>query len=178
MISIKWHLTSIQTIHLNHALKMPFEKFSPFCSWPPMMTSSNGNIFCITGSLCMECCVYLHAQVSPYALNVDKKLYFIIRKCCFMMISSNENMFRVTGPLCGESPHKGLWRGALMFPLICIRINGWVNNREAGDLRRPHTHYDVIVMQCIEIPGLWSALCFGFQSQHHPRYMMISRWWL
>ena len=25
-------------------------------------------------------------------------------------------------------------------------INGWVNNREAGDLRRHHAHYDVIVM--------------------------------
>ena len=33
-------------------------------------------------------------------------------------------------------PHKGQWRGALMFSLICVWINGWVNNREAGDLRR------------------------------------------
>ena len=33
--------------------------------------------------------------------------------------------------------HKGQWRGALVFPLICVWINGWVNNREAGDLRRP-----------------------------------------
>ena len=45
-----------------------------------------------------------------------------------------------------NSPHKGQWRGALMFSLICARINGWVNNREAGDLRRHHVHYDVIVM--------------------------------
>ena len=42
--------------------------------------------------------------------------------------------------------HKGQWRGALMFSLICVWINGWVNNREAGDLRRYRTHYDVIVM--------------------------------
>ena len=35
-----------------------------------------------------------------------------------------------------NSPHKGQWRGALMFSLICAWINGWVNNREAGDLRR------------------------------------------
>ena len=45
-----------------------------------------------------------------------------------------------------NSPHKGQWRGALMFTLICARINGWVNNREAGDLRRNPAHYDVIVM--------------------------------
>ena len=46
----------------------------------------------------------------------------------------------------GEFPHKGQWRGALMFSLICVWINDWVNNREAGDLRRYRTHYDVIVM--------------------------------
>ena len=45
-----------------------------------------------------------------------------------------------------NSPHKVQWRGALMFSLICARINGWVNNREAGDLRRHRAHYDVIVM--------------------------------
>ena len=45
-----------------------------------------------------------------------------------------------------NSPHKGQWRGALMFSLICTRINGWVNNGEAGDLRRHRAHYDVTVM--------------------------------
>ena len=44
-----------------------------------------------------------------------------------------------------RSPHKGQWRGALMFSLICVWINGWVNNREAGDLRRYRGHYDVTV---------------------------------
>ena len=33
-----------------------------------------------------------------------------------------------------------------MFSLICVWINSWVNNREAGDLRRHRGHYDVIVM--------------------------------
>ena len=42
--------------------------------------------------------------------------------------------------------HKGQWRGTLMFSLICARINGWVNNREAGDLRRHRAHDDVIVI--------------------------------
>ena len=45
-----------------------------------------------------------------------------------------------------NSPHKGQWRGASMFYLICVWINGWVNNREAGDLRRYRAHYDVSVM--------------------------------
>ena len=33
-----------------------------------------------------------------------------------------------------------------MLSLICTRINSWVNNHEAGDLRHHRTHYDVIVM--------------------------------
>ena len=45
-----------------------------------------------------------------------------------------------------NSPHKGQGRGSLMFSLICAWINGWINNREAGDLRRQRAHYDVIVM--------------------------------
>ena len=45
-----------------------------------------------------------------------------------------------------NSPHKGQWRAALIFSLICAQINGWVNNCEAGDLRRNCAHYDVIVM--------------------------------
>ena len=49
-------------------------------------------------------------------------------------------------PVPVNSPHKGQWRGALMFSLICARINDWVNNREAGSLRRHLGHYDVNVM--------------------------------
>ena len=45
-----------------------------------------------------------------------------------------------------NSTHKGQWRGASMFSLIWAWINGWVNNREAGDLRRHRAHYDVIIM--------------------------------
>ena len=49
-------------------------------------------------------------------------------------------------PVTGEFPHKGQWRGPLMFSLICVWIDGWVNNGETGDLRRYRAHYDVIVM--------------------------------
>ena len=52
-----------------------------------------------------------------------------------------------------NSPHKSQWRGALMFSLICAWMNGWVNNREAGDLRRHRAHHDVTVMV---------LLCFCF----------------
>ena len=62
------------------------------------------------------------------------------------------NVFRVTGPLCGvnighrwipltKSSDTELW-----FFFIWAWINGWVNNREAGDSRRHRAHYDVTVM--------------------------------
>ena len=70
-----------------------------------------------------------------------------------MMTSSKGNIFRATDHLCGEFtdtqwiPHTKasdteLW----CFFLVCVWINGWVNNREAGDLRRYRAHYDVNVM--------------------------------
>ena len=46
----------------------------------------------------------------------------------------------------GEFPTQNQWRGALVFSLICAWINPWINNREAGDLRRHRAHYYVIVM--------------------------------
>ena len=49
-------------------------------------------------------------------------------------------------PVPSEFPHKGQWRGALMFSLICACMDGWVNNREVGDLRRHRDYYDVTVM--------------------------------
>ena len=49
-------------------------------------------------------------------------------------------------PVPVNSLHKGQWRGALVFSLICAWINDWVNKREAGDLRRHRGHYDVNVM--------------------------------
>ena len=49
-------------------------------------------------------------------------------------------------PVTGEFPRQGQWREALVFSLICAWLNGWVNNREAGDLGRHRAHYDVTVM--------------------------------
>ena len=50
-------------------------------------------------------------------------------------------------PVPGEFPTQRPVTRRLIFTLICARINGWVNNREAGNLSRNGGHYDVIVMQ-------------------------------
>ena len=64
-----------------------------------------------------------------------------------------------------NSPHKGQWRGALMFSLICAWINGWVSNREAGDLRHHHAYYDATVMLIprICIHGVITVLADGLK---------------
>ena len=70
-----------------------------------------------------------------------------------------------------NSPHKGQWCGALMFSLIGARINGWVNNREAGDLRRYRTHYDVIVM------NVTFAACSNWQQRKHREFCITELLW-
>ena len=69
-----------------------------------------------------------------------------------MMTSSNGNMFCITGPLCGEFtgdrwiPSTKASDAVLVLSLIYAWTNGWVNNRNAGDLRRHHAHYDITVI--------------------------------
>ena len=98
-------------------------------------------------------------------------------------------------PVTVNSPHKGQWRGALMFSLICAWMNGLVNNREAGDLRRHPSHYDVTVMKFISANvdcnmdfswwkvvschefGTFSLECLSKeQTLGHSVYN--SRWWI
>ena len=77
-------------------------------------------------------------------------------------------------PVPVNSPHKGQWRGTLMFSLICTRINCGVNNREAGDLRRNRADYDVIVM-CLYfwstckwiIIYLYDSMALGYHKLTH-----------
>ena len=72
-----------------------------------------------------------------------------------MMTSWNGNIFRVTGPLCekfishrwiplAKASDAELWCFLWSVPWI----NGWINNREAGDLRRHCAHYNTILKIC------------------------------
>ena len=91
-----------------------------------------------------------------------------------MMTPSNVIIFCVTGPFVRgirrspvDSSHKDQRRGALMFSFICAWTNGWTNNGNSGDLRRPRAHYDVIVVwfkNMIWIPGL---------EHHHAQIVTI-----
>ena len=69
-----------------------------------------------------------------------------------------------------NSPQKDQWRRALMLSLICVWINGWENNREAGDFRRYCAHNDVTVMNCrsharsVWAHGIKSMDCSGITT--------------
>ena len=77
-----------------------------------------------------------------------------------------------------NSPHKGQWRGALMFTLICARINGWVNNRQAGDLSRHRAHYDVIVMQWHYMASETQVMAIShyLKQCYHWRFLVLFTW--
>ena len=75
-----------------------------------------------------------------------------------------------------RSPHKGQWRGAFMFSLICAWINLWVNNREADDLRRYRARYDVSVMMSSLMYSEVDAPVYH-QAGWHMRSLCVSEVW-
>ena len=66
-------------------------------------------------------------------------------------------------PVTGGFPHKGQWRRALMFSLICASTNGWSNNGDTGDLRHHRAHYDVAVMVPL-ITVNWPMFSWGIYT--------------
>ena len=57
-------------------------------------------------------------------------------------------------PATGKFPAQRPVTGALTFSFICAWITGWVNSREAGDLRRHRAHDDVTVMCWPSVRGI------------------------
>ena len=110
----------------------------------------------------ITCRLWACAHLWCHTYSSDFRVSDDALQCCCLPLRTfpwwrhQMETFSVLLAICaGESPgnssHKGqwLWRGALMFSLICAWINGWVNNREAGDLRRHRAHYDVTVISCL-----------------------------
>ena len=94
----------------------------------------------------------------------------------YMMTSSCGNLFRVTGHLCGEfTGHRWIPRTKASdaelwcFVWSALRINGWVNNREAGDLRHQRAYYDVIVMKIFIRVIHWYSIPLHWCSVPSPR---------
>ena len=115
-------------------------RYDYLCICHIMKTSSNGNIFHVTGPLWGNSPVTgeFPSQRPVTRDGVIKWKHFLR----YWPLVKEIHRSAV------NSPHQGQWEwcGALMFSLICAWTNGWVNNRDAGDLRPYRAHYDIIVM--------------------------------
>ena len=65
----------------------------------------------------------------------------------------------VYSPVPGDFPAQRPVTRSFDVSLICTRINGWVNNGDAGDLRRHRAHYDVTVMDMTVCRPTHSGRC-------------------
>ena len=80
-------------------------------------------------------------------------------------------------PVIGEFPAQRPVMLSLMFSLICPWINGWVNNREAGDWRRQRAQYDVIAMDLYhQIPVYTAMILHLFRWWHLSNHHQAISW--
>ena len=63
-----------------------------------------------------------------------------------------------------------------MFHLICAWTNGWVNNRDAGDLRRHCAYYDVIVMILSQTISPQNDMSFHLWAWWRPLWRNTQLW--
>ena len=102
------------------------------------MTSSNGNIFHVTGLLYGE--LTGHRWI-PCTKASNAKLW------CFLLSAPEQSVEQTIvrlviwdAPVWFETPF-------FLFSLISAWTNDWANNRDAGKLRCYNAHYDVAVMR-------------------------------
>ena len=93
------------------------------------------------------CCMKCVECITALLLCIEYYTCFVRNDEIKMSNPLNGNIFRVVSICAGSSPVHGefpaQWHGALMFSLMCARINRCVNNREASDLRRYYELWNI-----------------------------------
>ena len=141
-----------------------------------MMTSSNGNIFGVTGPLCGDPLVtgeWPGALI--YYWSAHKHYNDVIMSSIASQITSltivYSTVYSRTDPRKHQSsaslafvwgihrwlvnfPHKAPVTRK-MFPFDNIMTNASANSRDAGSLRRRRAHYDVTLMLTLDITSWW-----------------------
>ena len=125
-----WELKIITRWHGNVArFPGPLQGREPIGHW--LISPQKGQMRTIDVSLLSgwtNC--WAHSRVvNKLRLSHDDVIKWKHFPCCWYFVRGIHR-----SPV--NSPHKGQWRGTLMFSLIYAWINRWVNSREAGDLRR------------------------------------------
>ena len=119
-----FHLILPQASEFNNDVVIsPWWEHLSLMKYILIITSSNGNIFRVTGSLCV--------------------VVVVVAVVVVVVVVGGRGDPPLT-PL--DSLYKGQWRGALMFSLICAWTKGRASNHGAGDLRRHRAHCDITVM--------------------------------
>ena len=102
--------------------------------------------------ICIVC-----ALRTLHVFNIGSSYYTRLPKCsqeCITWWRHQMETFSALLTLCVRginwspvnSSHKGQWRGALVFSLICTWTNGYANNQDPSNLRRHRSDYDITLM--------------------------------
>ena len=122
--------------------------------WQPTGTHMNGYGYCIT--LCMHYIVFVGNKIS---------------------MSSNANIFpRYWSFVIPRTKTSDAELWCFLWFAICAWINGWANNREAGDLRHQRAHYDVILICCWHLQYFTVLLhtCTVFNHRDRVTHICVS----
>ena len=121
-----------------------------------IMTSSLRRVPVDLGNCRIHDLYALYKNRTRFFIFIWSSIKIVVFTNIFPMVTKSNGNFSALLNLCegnpprcpSDSPHKGQWRGALMFTLICAWISGWSDNRGAGDLRRHGAHYLVHNWAC------------------------------
>ena len=143
--------------HWNRTVLILMKFVNPNCLYDPTIMSfwaQQNFVKVTTFSLDME----LHAwPKNKTYLIVNCEVYDVVTHSTWWRhqmetFSALLDICAGNSPVTGKFPHKGQWRGALMFSLICAWMNERVNNRGAGDFTRHCVHCDATVMKDTWMP--------------------------
>ena len=103
-----------------------------YVSWPWLA-------YCLCTHSCNESVSWLYFLVIVFI--------FLFTWCCHQMQTFSKLLALCAGhsPVSDEFPSQRPVRQSLVFFLFCAWTNSWVNNRDAGDLRRHRGYYDVFL---------------------------------
>ena len=121
---------------------------------------------------------------------IFEKFHFVFKRNFWNTVESTwwrhkMETFSVLLALCGgihrsplNSPHKGQWCEALIFSLIWAWSNGWVNNRDAGELRRHPAHYDVTNDTWMNLMIKMMMMMMMMMINDHKSWLLrCNKWW-
>ena len=141
----KSEITSIKTCFYNNSRKskvIPIDNVYTICKWCISLMSS---VYCSDPGIWPDS---MKDTVMNSLLKVTNTLEIIDPWWRHQM-----ETFSALLAFCEEiqrsllnSPHKGQWRGTLMFLWSAPHPNGWANHPGAGDLRHHPVQYDFTVM--------------------------------